>query len=263
MYSPTNYSKQNLEKVAISQKKQNSEAMKNSPQKILVGIDRDNTIIRDDEGYFGSKDNWREEMRLVEAAVEGLKMLSRCKDLHLVVISSQVGVAKGVLTEQRVFEIHRHLDQQLNSLEVRIDTWLFSPFVLEKDSDTWLERGITTVRSEYVIEEGDPRCNKIKPGIGLLEEAAADLNLDWDDLSVWVIGDRLSDVETGLNAGGKGILINSPNIVRGNSPYDEISQIEVLEKSHPDRVFECKNLSDAAGILLRAENRELVVNSTP
>ena len=56
---------------------------------------------------------------------------------------------------------------------------------------------------ETIIESGDR-----KPGPGMLITAANDLNLDLPNS--WIIGDRISDILAGQNAGCRGnILISS------------------------------------------------------
>ena len=48
-------------------------------------------------------------------------------------------------------------------------------------------------------------CTCRKPGIGLLEKARDRYNIDFS--SSWMIGDTTQDVQTGINAGVKTILV--------------------------------------------------------
>src|SRR3989344_554569 len=49
-------------------------------------------------------------------------------------------------------------------------------------------------------------CRDLKPNIGMIERACVLIDRRIEECDVYFIGDRKSDVETGLNAGGVGIL---------------------------------------------------------
>ncbi len=54
----------------------------------------------------------------------------------------------------------------------------------------------------------DPKYGPRKPGIGMLVKGAKELGLSLDDFgSIYFIGNSAVDVQTGLNADGKGILV--------------------------------------------------------
>lgn len=220
--------------------------------RILVGIDRDNTINYDEKGYFGSKDDWMEQFRFCPGAVKGLEMLSQYPNIANVVLTNQVGIAKGVLTCERVEEINKYINGLLSQSGVFIDSWQYNPFCLDDEAKSWEKRGVTTVNYTFVLDKSDPRTSWMKPGIGLLEKAAAELGLKLESQKIYVVGDRSSDVLTGVNAGGIGILVNNPEVERGTSIYDSIKEIE--EKSgqpqYNGRIYVVKNLVEAAEIIL-------------
>lgn len=231
--------------------------MANAKQpEVFVGIDRDNTLIFDAKGgYFGSETDWRYHLRFIDGVVEGLTLLSERADICLAVVSNQVGVAKGVLTEQRIAEIHGEMDVRLRGDGITIGSWAFSPYVFSKDAKRWEERDVRTINYDYVIEENDLRAEMIKPGIGLLKAAALEMGIRWESLSsVWMIGDRISDVWTGLNAGGRGILVNHPDIIRSQTHFDDLAGLEAMDQ---DRVYHTENFMEAAKIILANESPKL------
>jgi len=221
--------------------------------KILVGVDRDNTINQDKESYFGSKDNWRQELEFVPGAVEGLRMLSNDPRIAIAVLTNQVGVAKGVLTEARVQEMHQYMNKLLKEQGVKIDSWHYCPFSLPRGANRWEKKRVETVNYNYVVEKGDLRSKLIKPDFGMLKEAAEELGLEWDVLSLYVIGDRAGDVQTGINAGGSGILVNNPDIIRGPSNFDKTGKVEAMleDPIYAGKVYIVNNLIEAAKIVLR------------
>ena len=220
--------------------------------KILVGVDRDNTINHDEKAYFGCEDNWKDEFKFVPDSVEGLRKLSENSDIAIAVISNQVGIAKGVLTEERVQEMHQYMDDLLKEQGVYVNSWHYAPFTLPSGVKRWESKGVTTVNRDYIVEESDPRSRLIKPGYGMLEQAAERLGIELKDISLYVLGDRSSDVITGINAGGSGILVNNPAIIRGASSYDKTSKIEAMiqDPEYSGRVHIVWNLVEAADIVL-------------
>ena len=57
-----------------------------------------------------------------------------------------------------------------------------------------------------------------KPGPGMLLRAAADLKLDLG--ASWMVGDLISDVLAGLNAGCRSILVQSGQASAGGGSID-------------------------------------------
>ncbi len=221
---------------------------------ILVGIDRDNTINQDIDSYFGSQDNWREKLEFVPGAIEGLRMLSENPKIALAVLSNQVGIARGVLTETRVQEINQYMNELLTKQGVNIDSWKYCPFSSLRGARRWKRKGVETINYNYVLEKKDLRSKLIKPEIGMISEVVYELGLITNNLSIYVMGDRHSDVRTGTNAGGSGILVNSPNIVRSSSSFNRTNKrvnAMIEDPKYSQRVHIVTSLIEAAQIILR------------
>ena len=219
---------------------------------ILIGIDRDNTINFDEEAYFGSKANWKEDLRFCPGALDGLRKLSEQPNIALAVLTSQVGIAKGVLTPERVEEVNHTMDQLLRQEGGNIDSWQYCPFVNRSGAERWEKRDIQGLNYDFVLEDGDARSNLKKPGDGLLRLAAQEFGIDYDSISKFVVGDRSSDALCGYNAGGVGILINNPGVGRGPSSFDKTGKIEsMLDKPENEgKLYIVSNLVEAAEIIL-------------
>lgn len=218
---------------------------------ILVGIDRDGTINYDDEGYYGKDDDWKERFRFCPGVIEGLKLLSDDPNIVIAVLTDQVGIAKGVLTCERVEEVNRYIDNQLRENGINIQSWQYNPFSLQEKADYWIKKGVATINYQYIVSNSDPRRRLIKPGIGLLERAAEELDLNLTDQRVYVVGNRLSDVLTGINAGGVGILVNNPQVKTRGLIRNSVSAIDELLKKpiYKGRVYMVTDMIQAAGII--------------
>ena len=80
-----------------------------------------------------------------------------------------------------------------------------------------------------------------KPGIGMIEEAVRDFDLDLSQC--WMIGDKETDIETGKNAGIRTILVTT-----GKGGKDS------EKKASPDYV--AKDLLDAASYIKKHQNKK-------
>jgi len=202
--------------------------------KILVGIDRDGTII-EDAGYLGKEDDWENHIIVCHGVVEGLKKLRTDNRIRLIVATNQAGVARGFFPVERIEEVDQKIAGILKGRGVEFDGWYFCPYVT----------------SEYAKAKGIPLDNKWvvdngmrKPGIGMIEQAAKDLDVKLKDFkAVYYLGDKPSDVQTGINSGGKGILITEGQGER----YEETKTIMSRNK---EKVFFACNVSEAADIIL-------------
>ena len=144
-------------------------------QDIAVFLDRDGTI-NEEMGYI----NHLSRFVLLPRSIEAIKLLNGA-GLKVVVITNQSGAARGYFPSSLVAEVHDHLQKLLAAGEARVDaiyTCLHGP--------------------------GDG-CDCRKPRPGLILQAAAELNLDLS--RSYVVGDRYKDMETGANAGVKGIFV--------------------------------------------------------
>ena len=126
-------------------------------KQVLVGIDRDGTIIKDD-GYFGKKDNWKEQIEIYHGFTEGLKLLKR-HGLKVIVASNQAGIARRYFNCQRVEEINKEIDRRLKAGGAILDGWYYCPFV---GKDYAVEKGISST------SPGVNETNMRKPGIRML-----------------------------------------------------------------------------------------------
>jgi D-glycero-D-manno-heptose 1,7-bisphosphate phosphatase len=176
-----------------------------------VFFDRDGTLIRD-PGCISHPD----QVELLDGAAEAIREVQSL-GYKTVVVSNQPGVAKGILTEETLEQIHRRLREEVCRNGASLDAIYYCPYhpdgaVLKyrKDSD-W---------------------RKPKPGMLL----AAANELDIDLMRSWMVGDSLRDVEAGRSAGCKTILISS---TRASS--------ETTDQNRPDYV--AVNMREAVNIV--------------
>ncbi len=154
------------------------------PEKAIF-LDRDNTLI-EDPGYINSP----EQVKLLDGAAEALVEL-KALGYKLVVVTNQSAVARGIVTEQVLCDIHDRLNVLLAEKHAFLDNIYYCPF--HPDGSV----------AKY---RKDSDLRKPKPGMLLL---AAD-EMDIDLKQSWCIGNSVSDVEAGSRAGCKTIMVDSP-----------------------------------------------------
>ena len=148
-----------------------------------VFLDRDGTLI--EHVHYLSDPAL---VRLVPGAAEALRRL-RQAGFARVLVTNQSAIGRGMLTVDRLDEIHVELERQLAEAGTSLDGIYFCPAAPAGEDRTVVE------------------CPDRKPGPGMLLAAAAEMGLDL--AASWMVGDLISDVLAGLNAGCWSILVQS------------------------------------------------------
>ena len=216
---------------------------------LLIALDRDGTIIPDAE-YLGKDPNWRSQLRIYADAIQGLKLLKNSlnnKDYKIVVITNQSGVARGYFSCKTIEEINQELDTKLKKESIEIDSWHYCPYVtLEYAEEKNLQKNNPWVR----------KTDLRKPGIGMLHQAAKSFGKSLEDFSVYVIGDKIEDVLTGLNANGSGILIK-----RRDNKYFNPEIWKKLRAKYNLRTYKSISMIDAILKVLKEQDLETIIVS--
>ncbi len=147
-----------------------------------VFLDRDGTICEEVE-YLDHID----QLKVFPGVPAAIRRLNEA-GLKVIGITNQSGVARGFFSESFLAETHRKLAEILKWNGAGLDAVYYCPH--------HPEGSVPAYRRE---------CDCRKPGIGLLERAAQEHNLDL--ASSFVVGDKYLDVETGFRAGARSILV--------------------------------------------------------
>ena len=141
-------------------------------------LDRDGVInVRIIDGYVTKID----EFEFLPNVIEALKIFKK-KFKHIIVVTNQQGVGKGIMKFEDVEEVHRFMVQKVADNEGKIDKVYFCP------------------QLKSVLD------NYRKPSPKMAYFAQNDFP-DIDLSKSIMIGDMYSDVEFGKNAGMKTIFI--------------------------------------------------------
>lgn len=143
--------------------------------KPAVFLDRDGTVIE-----LVHHLTEPERVKLIPGVAMALRALNRA-GFACVLVTNQSVIARGMLTIAGLEQIHEELSRQLDREGAALDGIYYCP---ERPQGT----------DQTVIEHPDR-----KPGPGMLLRAARELALDVG--SSWMVGDSISDVLAGRNAG--------------------------------------------------------------
>lgn len=149
-----------------------------------VFIDRDGTL-NNDIGYVADP----EKLSLLPRAAEAIKLLNAA-GARVIVVSNQSGVARGFLSEEAVRRVNQRLKEIVLEQGAAIDAFYFCPHHPDVGDEAY---------------RLDCSCRKPKPG--LLLQAAREHNIDLS--RSYMVGDEIRDIEAGINAGCKTILLEA------------------------------------------------------
>ena len=147
--------------------------------RVAVFLDRDGTI-NEEMGYLNHIDRFV----LIPGAVAAIRSINE-SGLKAVVVTNQSGAARGYFPKELIDQVHQKMSDLLEEEGAFLD-------------------GIYSCTHTPPSKEESGGCGCRKPKIGLMKQAALELNLDLE--KSYVVGDRFKDVEMARNAGAKAIL---------------------------------------------------------
>ncbi len=188
---------------------------------VAVFLDRDGTI-NEEMGYINHLDRFV----LLPSAAVAIRRINE-SGLKAVVITNQSGAARGYFPKELVDQVHQKMSGLLEEEGAFLD-------------------GIYTCTHAPSSKGESGGCGCRKPKIGLMNQAAQELNLDLE--KSYVVGDRFKDVEMARNAGAKAVLVLT-GYGRG-----ELGFLGPTRKVEPD--FVAEDLAEAVEWILAHASSE-------
>jgi len=183
-----------------------------------VFLDRDGTL-NEQMGYI----NHISRFHLLPGAAESIKTLNDL-NIPVVVVTNQSGLARGYFPLELLEMVHEKMNRLLLEKGAVIDGLYICPHHPDASEEQYRKK-----------------CNCRKPKIGLLEQAAAEMNLDLG--RSFMVGDRWSDLQCARRAGASSILVLT-GYGRGDLEYIGPSQ-----DVQPD--YQAEGLSEAVAWIVK------------
>ncbi|MCI5114681.1 MAG: D-glycero-beta-D-manno-heptose 1,7-bisphosphate 7-phosphatase [Candidatus Electrothrix sp. AW1] len=177
-----------------------------------VFLDRDGTI-NEQMGYI----NHISRFILLPGVATAIRRLNE-QNIPVVVVTNQSGLARGYFPPVLLDAVHAQMERELAAQDAHIDGLYICPHHPEAKEKQF--RKVCTCR---------------KPQTGLLEQAAAELELDLT--RSFMVGDRWSDLKCGNRVGATSVLVLT-GYGRGDLEY-----IGPEQEIQPDKIAE--DLSEA------------------
>ncbi|HJO93299.1 MAG TPA: HAD family hydrolase [Victivallales bacterium] len=147
-------------------------------------LDRDGVLI-EEVNYL----SYPSQILIFENSYKALKLL-RDNDYKIIVITNQAGVARGYFKETDITVIHKEIDRFLSLKKLSIDKYYYCPH-----------------HPEGTVPEYSFECACRKPAPGLIFQAVKDFDIDLGES--FLIGDKMSDINSAKNAGCFSILVKT------------------------------------------------------
>jgi mannose-1-phosphate guanylyltransferase / phosphomannomutase len=187
------------------------------PQRCIF-LDRDGTI-----NHFGDFVTKADMLSLQPDASKSIKLINSSEYLAICVTNQPV-VARGETTFEELHNIHNRMEDLLGQDGAYLNDLFFCPHHPDK--------GFPGEVPELKID-----CDCRKPKIGLLKQAQERYHIDF--ASSWMIGDTKQDVQTGINAGCRTVLLTC-----GDPNFDK-------KYSDAEPTLTCSSLYEAVSTILK------------
>jgi histidinol-phosphate phosphatase family protein len=149
-----------------------------------IFLDRDGTLI-EEVGYLQRL----EDIQIYPEAFEAVEKINQ-SGARAIVITNQSAIARGLIREEDLEQVHRFIADAFGQKGARIDAFYHCPHHPTEGTGAYTRA-----------------CDCRKPLPGLLLRAAQDLQLDLG--ASHMIGDKLRDIEAGHQAGCRSILVKT------------------------------------------------------
>jgi len=144
----------------------------------LIILDRDGVINEDIGGPVTGPELWEP----IEGSLEAIARLYQA-GYKVAVASNQSGIARDLLSVNDLYDINKHMHEQVAQAGGRIDTVVFCPHSESED------------------------CSCRKPSPGMLYTLSERLDVDLSQVAV--VGDSLRDVQAAMAAAAQPILVKT------------------------------------------------------
>jgi len=207
---------------------------------LLICIDRDGTLIYDKKYHLGHQKDWKNKIRVLDGVVKGIKLLrKKFPEAKIHMMTNQAGVAIKefpLLDEKRAANVCSYITNLLKKKGANLNRYALCG---RADPSYVRSHPQFTFNKKFV---GNFSCRKPNPGMinGFLKEEG------WkkSNTSIYVIGDRLSDVETALRVNGSGILI----------PFKgELGEDAKFMKKKHKKAYMVENFLEAVELIIEKE----------
>ena len=155
--------------------------------KPMIGFDRDGVVIE-----------WKnvikryEDVKFINGSIEAIRKL-RLKGHKGFMFADQPNIARGLLTDQDVYNVNNHIMQ------------------------TFGQNGIFSIDGFLYNQSDDSRDMYAKPNTGMLTRSKNEIGVDWTD--GYYVGDTIEDVKMAIKFGVTPVLVRTGKGAKTEKEY--------------------------------------------
>ncbi len=153
-----------------------------------IFFDRDGTLNVDVDYLYRIED-----FKWIDGAIDAIKFCNQNNYLAIV-ITNQSGVARGMYSEDDVNRLHAWMNEELSKVGAHIDAFYYCPH-----------------HPRGAVEKYSVECDCRKPRPKMILDALNRFDIARDQSLM--IGDKQRDIDSGLNAGVRGVLFEGGNLL--------------------------------------------------
>ncbi len=166
-------------------------------KKKIIFLDRDG-VINHDYGYVHEI----EKFHFIDGVFEACKYFINL-GYEIIIITNQSGIGRNYYSEDDFFKLTTYMLQKFK------------------------ENGMNILNTYYCPHLPTDNCTCRKPNIGMIKKACSDFEIDLN--KSWLIGDKMSDIQTAINANIKNhILISHENNKNSNNSFIANSLLDTI-----------------------------------
>lgn len=186
---------------------------------------KNRAIFLDRDGTISSKEGIHDHPYFVELFPFTIETIKKINDSPFLAIiaTNQAGIGRGYFPVEELYESFEKLKEELIDRDTYLNGFYFCPH-----------------RHDAVIDKYKYDCGCRKPEPGMLIKAAKDFNIDLS--KSYMIGDTMTDIGAGINAGTKTVLVLTG---------DTVVQDKGVPSAHPDFIF--PSIEEAVDTILELE----------
>jgi histidinol-phosphate phosphatase family protein len=208
---------------------------------VLICTDRDGTLIHDKKYNLGHQKNWQELVKILPTVIQGIELLNKLPNSKIYITTNQPGVAVKqfpLLTQDKAEQVCKFTMLKLKEKGAKIQGCEVCGHA---------SRAYQKKRKEFKFEEKyicDCKCIKPKPG--MIFTALKKSKFDPKTTSIYMIGDRATDIQAAHNVKGIGIYI----------PYKDTPDQTSAFKKIKFKFHKAKNFLQAAKLIIKLEKNK-------
>jgi len=172
------------------------------PTKCVIGLDRDGVINKDIGTYVTSPN----QFEAIDGSLEAIAHMRRLGH-RIVILTNQGGIAKGLMTNEHVENVHEHM------------------------LDLFGQAGCPSIEGIYYSESSQKNDMYAKPNAGMFKRCAKEIpGVKWSQ--GFFVGDKMSDLRAAIKVGARPVLVRTGYGLETEKQLNKYTYRDIRKKTY-------------------------------